>query len=53
VDSESDASPKSDTEDGVFGPPVPFPGREVLRFGLMINVVCVVAATSIRRRSAA
>lgn len=40
--------------DGVFGRPAcPSPKVEVLRFRLMINVVCVGAATSIRWRSAA
>jgi hypothetical protein len=43
-----------DGVDGVFGRPAcPSPKVEVLRFRLMINVVCVGAATSIRWRSAA
>jgi hypothetical protein len=40
-------------KDGVFGRPVLVAESEVLRFGLMVDVVCVGAATSIRRRSAA
>jgi hypothetical protein len=40
--------------DGVFGlPPHPRQLVEVLRFRLMIDVVCIEAATSIRWRSAA